>query len=634
MQIMTEGRAFGLTRSQLRSVFVAAVDALCIAVAIQLALRLRYDMQVTAEDALASWRAVGFAIAAQIMVGMATGLYRRHYRPASFEEALVIVKTTAVATVATVVANLVVLGHSVPVTVSIAYGPLAVFLASTARWVWRADQERRVRQSSHGAAPLVVIGAGEAGVRIVGQILGTQDSRFRPVALLDDDPAKRRLRVHGVPVTGTCDELVATARAHHASTVLLALPSAGKSVLRELTEPAVAAGLTVLVLPSVSDLFDDDVEVADIRPITEEDLLGRGLADIDVDAIADYLTGRTVLVTGAGGSIGSELCRQVHRFAPANLVMLDRDESALHGVELSISGRATLDHRNLVVCDVRDEDRLDEVFAEHRPDVVFHAAALKHLPLLEMHPSEAVKSNCLGTLKVLRAATDHGVKRFVNLSTDKAADPISVLGRTKRVAERITAGWSTTHPGTFLSVRFGNVLGSRGSVLTTFRTQVAAGGPITVTHPEVTRFFMTIEEAVRLVIQAGALDLDGHALVLDMGEPVRIDDVARRLAAAADRRVPIVYTGLRQNEKLHETLVADHEVGVRVQHPLIIEVPVAPLDPGRVAALTIEGPPGAVISDLRSLLDDEPDPVVEDIPALPAAATLPLPAAAARTADT
>ncbi|WCO68542.1 nucleoside-diphosphate sugar epimerase/dehydratase [Iamia majanohamensis] len=600
-----------------------AADVACVVVAIQVALVVRYDGSVPAGRVEDSIPAVLVAVAAQVLLGALTGLYRGHYRPASFEEMMIVAKTTVASTTVVVVSDLFLLDRSIPVTVAVAYGPLTLLGASVVRWIWRADQERRIRASSDGAAPLLVAGAGEAGAQIVAQLLRTRDCPYRPVALVDDDPAKRRLRVHGVPVGGTSRDLVAVAEAHGARTVLLAMPSVESAVIRDLTAAAEDAGLAVLTLPSVVEIFGGQVGIADIRPVTEEDLLGRVKVDIDIDAVADYLTGRTVLVTGAGGSIGRELCRQVHRFAPAQMVMLDRDESALHGTELALRGRATLDTRDLVVCDIRDVDRLQEVFDEHRPEVVFHAAALKHLPLLEMHPGEAVKSNCTGTDNVLRAAAAHGVDRFVNVSTDKAADPTSVLGLSKRVAERLTAHWALQGDGTYLSVRFGNVLGSRGSVLTTFRAQVDAGGPITVTHPDVTRFFMTIEEAVTLVIQAGALDLDGHALVLDMGSPVKIDDVARRLAAAADRPIDITYTGLRPGEKLHEVLLSSGEEGASTCHPLITEVPVPPLDPGRLAAVATAGVT-QVVDQLRDLLADEavrdpaPPPPPTSVPTGPA----------------
>lgn len=587
-------------------VWRAVVDVVVVVVAMLAMLSLRFEFDIPGHELTNSLRALAVAIAAQLLAGTWTGLYRRRFITASFEETTAIVRACVLATVTVAVANLTVLGRAVPLSVSIGYGAVAVLGIGGTRWIWRARRERGISRTSADAKPLIVVGAGEAAAQLVGQLRRKENSPFRPVALLDDDPAKRKLRIQGIPVVGTSHDVVEVARAHDARSILIAIPSAGAAVLREMTERAEAAGLTVLVLPSVVDLFGGNVRVGDIRPVTEEDLLGRGAAEIDIDAIADYLTGRRVLVTGAGGSIGSELCRQVHRFAPAALVMLDRDESALHGVELSITGRATLDQRNLVVCDIRDVDRLDAVFSEHRPEVVFHAAALKHLPLLEMHPCEAMKSNCTGTLNVLRAATAHGVERFVNISTDKAADPTSVLGRSKRVAERITAAWTEEHPGSFVSVRFGNVLGSRGSVLTTFRTQVANGGPITVTDPDVSRYFMTVEEAVRLVIQAGALDEDGDALVLDMGAPVRIDDVARRLAGAADRPVDIVYTGLRPGEKLHEQLLASHETGRRTRHPLITRVPVPPLLPRALDGLDLTRPPDELRATLEALLDDEP----------------------------
>jgi FlaA1/EpsC-like NDP-sugar epimerase len=355
------------------------------------------------------------------------------------------------------------------------------------------------------------------------------------------------------------------------------MPSAPGHVLRDLVAEASRAGLPVQTLPSLAELMRPTVEVADIRPITEADLLGRRQIDTDVAAIAGYVRGRRVLVTGAGGSIGSELCRQLCRFEPLQLVMLDRDESALHAVQLSIEGRALLDDPNLVVADIRDEARLHEVFERHQPQVVFHAAALKHLPLLEQHPSEGVKTNIWGTQHVLRAARSVGVSRFVNISTDKAANPVSVLGLTKRVAERLTSAAAQQTGEPYLSVRFGNVLGSRGSVVPAFQTMIEAGGPVTVTDERVTRFFMTIPEAVQLVIQAGAIGAGGEVLILDMGEPVRIADIARRLIEASGKDVQIVYTGLRPGEKLHEDLVGHSEVGVQRNHPMITHAVVPPL---------------------------------------------------------
>jgi FlaA1/EpsC-like NDP-sugar epimerase len=324
------------------------------------------------------------------------------------------------------------------------------------------------------------------------------------------------------------------------------------------------------------------------------DLLGRQPITIDVKATAGHFTGRRILVTGAGGSIGAELCRQLHQFAPAELIMLDRDESALHEVQLTLHGRALLDSDETVLADIRDARRVREVFDRFRPQIVFHAAALKHLPLLERYPAEAVQSNVFGTQTVLEAAAACGVESFVNISTDKAADPVSVLGYSKKIAERLTAHMAGQADGTYLSVRFGNVLGSRGSVLSTLSAQVKAGGPLTVTHPEVSRYFMTADEAVQLVIEAVVVGGSGEVLILDMGEPVRIADLARRLAAQSGHPLDIVYTGLRPGEKLAENLLGSDEVDHRPRHPLVRHALVKPLDPGDLAVLLPGGDEAAL----------------------------------------
>jgi FlaA1/EpsC-like NDP-sugar epimerase len=370
------------------------------------------------------------------------------------------------------------------------------------------------------------------------------------------------------------------------------MPSADSALVRDISQRATAAGLTVKILPTLSDLLGAArVGIRDVRDIDIADLLGRHQVDTDVAEIADYLRGQRVLVTGAGGSIGSELCRQIAAFGPAELMMLDRDESALHAVSLSIHGEARLDLPQAVLADIRDGEALRELFLQRRPDVVFHAAALKHVNMLEQYPAEGWKTNVLGTRNVLEAATAVGVSHFINVSTDKAADPVNVLGRTKRMAERLTATYAQQNEGRFLSVRFGNVLGSRGSVLETFAAQIARGGPLTVTHPDVTRFFMTIPEAVQLVIQAGVIGNGGEALVLDMGEPVRIADVAAQLIAMDGRPINILFTGLRPGEKLHEELFGSDEQDSRPVHPLVSHVPVPALDGDLHAWLDRPTPP-------------------------------------------
>jgi FlaA1/EpsC-like NDP-sugar epimerase len=405
-------------------------------------------------------------------------------------------------------------------------------------------------------------------------VINDDAGEYLPVALLEDDPEHRHRRVHGVEVRGNRHDLARVAEQTGADMLVIASRCLGPAEMPALNEDAVRAGLSVKVLPPLTELLRPGAGLRDLRDLDITDLLGRRPVEVDVRVIAGYLTGRRVLVTGAGGSIGSELCRQIHRFDPAELFMLDRDESALHAVSLSIYGTARLDSPNVILADIRDAEVLTTLFAELRPDVVFHAAALKHLAVLEQYPEEAWKTNVIGTQNVLEAARAGGSQKFVNISTDKAANPSSVLGRSKRIGERLVADAARCSRGTYLSVRFGNVLGSRGSVLTTFTEQLETGGPITVTHPEVTRFFMTIPEAVQLVVHAAAIGRPGEALVLDMGEQIRIADIAHQLMAMAGRFVCVVYTGLSKGEKLHEELFGDGERDERPRHPSVSHVTV------------------------------------------------------------
>jgi FlaA1/EpsC-like NDP-sugar epimerase len=580
----------------------AGTDAVALGLALLIATLLRHDGHV---QYVHVWGVVELSIVAaivQTVAGIRFGLYTGRWSYGCFEEIAALAKTAAVTTPVVFLLDTV-LGRLVPRSAIVASGLIMLVLAAGVRYCGRLLRDQRLRPSLEQASRVVVMGAGEGAAQVVRAMLRTPSSPYVPVALLDDDPRKRSLRVMGVPVSGNRHALAAVVRRYDADAVLIAIPSASADLVRELTDLAGPLNVDVKVVPPVVELFGRTVSIEDIRPVSHADLLGRREIGIDLDAIAGYLAGRRVLVTGAGGSIGSELCRQVAQFAPERLVMLDRDESGLHAVQLSLDGRGLLDDRNLVVADIRDQQRLDEVFREHRPQVVFHAAALKHLPLLEMHPSEALKTNIIGTYQLLQTALRHGVDRFVNISTDKAADPCSVLGYSKRITERLTAAADESAGGTYCSVRFGNVLGSRGSVLTAFEAQVAKGGPITVTDPEVSRYFMTVQEAVRLVVQAGAVESTGEVLVLDMGEPVRIADVARRLAANADRHIQVVYTGLRPGEKLHEVLLGPGERDTRPHHPLLSQVPVPPLDGAVLSLLDPAAPRHDLIAVLRWLAE-------------------------------
>lgn len=557
----------------------SAYDAAAWFAGLWVATFLRYELDVAKVDTLAVAKVAAVAMVAQLALGTAAGLYVHRWRYGTFEEVAATLRVVVAVTVLVTVLNLTpLLDRAVPISATIISGFLALSVMCAGRITWRLMLDRWTRAQGDDREPVLVIGAGEGGLQAVTAML--KSGPYHPVAILDDKPDLKNLRVKGVRVMGDRTSMGEVAERLGVSTIVVAIPSASGELIRDIARRADAAGLHTLILPPVHEVLGAHVGVSDIRPLTEADLLGRRELSLDIESVAGYLTGKRVLVTGAGGSIGSELCRQIHRFAPASLVMLDRDESALQAVQVSIEGRGLLDSRDLVVCCIRDRDRLQQVFDEHRPEVVFHAAALKHLPLLEMHAEEGWKTNVWGTQNLLDLAGKFDVERFVNISTDKAADASSVLGRTKRVAEQLTSFAGKSLDGTYMSVRFGNVLGSRGSVLPLFRAQIDQGGPVTVTHPEVTRFFMTIPEACELVIQAGALDAqDGKVMVLDMGEPVRIADLARRLIAESDRPVEIVYTGLRPGEKMHEVLFSPDEQPEVSEHPLISWVDVPAMSP-------------------------------------------------------
>jgi FlaA1/EpsC-like NDP-sugar epimerase len=524
---------------------------------------------------------------------------------ASLDEMLRLGVAVAVVTALVFVANYVTHPSYIPRSIPLTAGLAALIVMAWGRAMVRWRRERRVAvRAEHEKEPVILIGAGVAGRQLIRSMTTDANSKWVPVGLLDDEPGRRHLRIDRVPVLGTTSDMAAVTSELGVRTVVVAIPTAGTDVLRRLSQAALGAGISLKVVPGINELLDGTVDIHDVRDINLPDILGRHQIDTDLTSIAGYLEGKRVLVTGAGGSIGSELCRQIHQFKPAELIMLDRDESALHAVELSIEGRALLDTPDVVLADIRDARRISEIFTERRPDVVFHAAALKHLPMLEQYPEEAVKTNIWGSLHVLQAAKLSGVRRFVNISTDKAANPISALGYSKRIAEGLTAAIAAEANGTYLSVRFGNVLGSRGSVLTAFAAQIAAGGPVTVTDPEVTRFFMTVQEAVQLVIQAAAIGRDGEALVLDMGEPIKIDEVARQLIAMSGKDVSITYTGLRAGEKMHEELFGVGEVGQRLGHPLISQVDVPPVDPRVVAEYRWSGPRLDVINQLQLVCTD------------------------------
>ena len=526
------------------------------------------------------FRLIPVVFAMQAIVGYVVGIYRRKWRYGSFDEIAGLITTTTVSTGLLLFLRF--FDQSLnpyPRSVIVIGGFAGLFFMAANRYVWRLIREQLRRPTEQTATKILVYGAGEGGIQMVNTLLRNPSSPYLPVGFLDDNPTTHRLSISGVPVIGGRESLAEARGKTGATTLLIAIPSADSSLISDISTRAQKLGMDVKIVPPVQNLNERPLNPSDIRDLTDEDLLGRRKIHTDLQQISDYIVNRRVLVTGAGGSIGSELCRQLARFNPAELIMLDRDESALHEVQLSIHGRALLDTPQTVLADLRDAATIQRIFETRRPEVVFHAAALKHLPLLERYPLEAYQTNVLGTSTLLSAAKSVGVQVFVNISTDKAANPISILGYSKRIAERVTAHFGVNSTaGKYISVRFGNVLGSRGSVLMSFRDQIEKGGPVTVTHRGVTRYFMTISEAVQLVIQAGAIGSNGEVLVLDMGEPVSIYDVATQLVRNSQKSVAIEIVGLRSGEKVHEELFGDGEIDTRPQHPLISHVPVNPID--------------------------------------------------------
>lgn len=409
----------------------------------------------------------------------------------------------------------------------------------------------------------MIIGAGEAGLLVAKEILRMSSIPSVPVVFIDDDPQKQGKKVLDIPVFGGKDKIDQAIKRYNVEEIILAIPSASKEEKVEIANLANDTKLPVKVLPGVYEFIDGKINVHEIRDIEIADLLGREEVHLDEEVIQPFLTGRKILVTGAGGTIGSELCRQILRFQPKELILLDIYENTTYEIQNEILRKYPNAPITVCIESIRDQERIDQIFNDYEPEIVFHAAAHKHVPLMENSYNSAVKNNIFGTLNVMKASEKHGVEKFVNISTDKAVNPTSVMGCTKRVVEIMLQTIDKNSNTDFSAVRFGNVLGSHGSVIPLFRRQIKEGGPVTVTHKDIIRYFMTIPEACQLVLQAGAIANGGEILVLEMGDPVKIDDLARNLielhGLIPEVDIEIKYTGLRQGEKLYEELLVDTE---------------------------------------------------------------------------
>lgn len=575
-----------LSNGVVRRGALATWDVVCWTLGTAFVIGLRYSFNINEVQWESVIRYLLLSWVLLVVIGVSTKFYRGRFLVGSFDEALGLALhflSVAAITVVTTPILIEALPRSLPVLAP----PIALVGSAAGRWFYRAMRYRGSASRDRSGRALLIYGAGDAGRQVLSLVRSDPALDLTPVGFLDDNPGKRHLRIQGVPVLGSGSALADAAAEVDAAAVVIAVPGASGALVDRVQRQAAKAGLDVFVLPRLGELTGGQVKPADIRRVEIGDVLGRHQVATDLTSIASYLSGKRVLITGAGGSIGSELARQVHRFGPASLTLLDRDESALHSVQLAIYGHGLLDSPETVLADIREKDSLRAIFADARPQIVFHAAALKHLPMLERFPAEGWKTNVLGTLNLLELSAEFEVQRFVNISTDKAADATSVLGSTKRIAEQLTAWQAKASGAPYMSVRFGNVLGSRGSMLHTFNAQIARGGPVTVTHPDVTRYFMTIPEACELVVQAGAMGDAGEVMVLEMGEPVRILDVAKRMISLSGAPgVDIVFSGLRSGEKLHEVLFSHEEEASATGHPMIRSVSVPPIDPAELGDLT------------------------------------------------
>lgn len=516
-------------------------------------------------------------------------IYRGRYRRGSTDQFAAIAGTVALGVGLMWVAEFLFARQLlIPTSVPIAAGAMMVVFKSLENWT-RRNLRHRTLSTSGSSRPTLVVGAGSQATLALDMIAQDSRSEFSAVGMLDDDPNKRHLRYNGIRVLGPVADIGNQVDRTGASVVLIAITDLPPEDLQTIASNLESRPVEIKIMPklAVSDYSrpePDSLDVADLRhrnfrDVSLEDLIGRKPISTNVEDISSTITDRVVLVTGAGGSIGSQLCKQVARFDPARLVMTDRDESGLHATQLGLEGSALLTSDDLVLGDLRDTAFIDALVADVKPDIIFHAAALKHLTFLERFPEQAVRTNVGASLDLLEAAEANDVESFVHISTDKAAGATSVLGRTKFSIERAVASVAGESGRKYMSVRFGNVLGSRGSVLETFVAQVAAGDPVTVTDPEVSRYFMTADEACELVLQAAAIGQPGETLVLDMGQPIKIDDLAKRVIALSGRPdAHVVYTGLRHGEKLTEALLSPGEEDLRPTHPLITQVPIKPID--------------------------------------------------------
>jgi FlaA1/EpsC-like NDP-sugar epimerase len=600
-------------------VIVLAIDAFLVAFAWYLANLLRFNFEIMPDSMAAITRLVPILVGTKIVVFYMFDLYKGMWRYTSINDLLDIIKASGISTL--LVVMVVAFTHGLAGFARAAFvidWVLTVFLIAGYRlgirlYFWLGPRDRlssfrlltpfKFRKGERsGARKLLILGAGDCGEKIYREIEDNASLRYEVVGFLDDDLTKVGRLLHGVPILGTTSELKNLSKRVGAEETLIAIPSATSAQMRALLARCEESGLPSKTVPGMGELIDGKVSIKAIRDVDYRDLLGREVVRLEEDRIAGYVGKARVLVTGSGGSIGSELCRQICRFDPSCLILYERAESPLYEIDLELRTDYPEVKVVPILGDIRDRSQLSRALSDHRPQVVFHAAAYKHVPMMELQPWKAVRNNILGTRNVMDVSREHGVERFVLVSTDKAVRPANVMGASKRVAELLVQNQNGCGLGRtkFITVRFGNVVGSVGSVVPLFKKQIERGGPVTVTHPEVTRYFMTIPEACQLILQAGAMGEGGEIFILDMGTPVKIVDMAKDLIRLSgfepDVDIKIEFVGLRPGEKLFEELITSGEGIVPTSHEKILVLRGQTCDQDRL---------NAVIEDLTKLAEEQ-----------------------------
>ncbi|GAV19759.1 UDP-N-acetyl-alpha-D-glucosamine C6 dehydratase [Mariprofundus micogutta] len=570
-------QAMGKIKLLQNSLLVMIHDLAWIPLAVWLAFWLRFNLDVIPVEYVRPLQVlIIISLPLQAVTFWFFGLYRGIWRFASIPDLLRILKAVLIGALLCFIALFVWQRmEGIPRSVLLLYPSILIIGLAVPRLVYRWLKDRNLNITTFSRKRALLVGAGQAGELLVRDLL--KNGPYQPVGFLDDSQRRQGQEIHGVRVVGSLSTIEKTIQNFGVEVVLLAMPSAPHQVIQSVLSKCQKHAIPCRTLPSVSDLADGKVEVSRLRKVQIEDLLGREAVELDQSGIHDLLAAQVVLVTGAGGSIGSELCRQVLRYNPTKLILLDHGEFNLYTIDKELSSVGTADHVKMhaVLGDIRDVSRMRWLFEHFRPDVVFNAAAYKHVPLVEGNPAEGVKTNVLGTCQIADLAVEFGVKKFLQVSTDKAVNPTNVMGTTKRTAEIYCQNLNLRTDSTaFVTTRFGNVLGSAGSVVPLFRSQIEAGGPITVTHPEITRYFMTIPEAVSLILQAATMGQGGEIFVLDMGEPVKVVELAEQMIRLTGfepgRDIEIQFTGLRPGEKLYEELFHESEVLQPTSHPKIL----------------------------------------------------------------